>query len=875
MSTKKRKRAGRPPHAEAASARPAAPVPAGDGVAYLRNLGNSVVRLHQRHDLILTGGLAALAMVRARWDGMVYPAINTYFFWGIALLMCYWAARLLFGGANLRHGTPIALFAGFLAVALLTGGASVQWDATYRHWLTWCGHFFLFVLMAAGLRSRAAVSTVLGAYVVALVFVALFGILHLWYIMPQVRLDVKNNPMLLVKYFGFSELTPELKHRIEVNRAFGNTLFPNALAALLIVGIPYTAAQLWAAVKAWPGVAAAWREGTFASHSPRDLYTWFGVGVAVWFAVYVAVGLFVNAVLFRLGFFTQAWSYGLAVYGVPTAAAAAMAFLTHRAGGRAAFTAFASLGLPIALLLQGLCLYYTWSRGGILALTVACAVAAVLVWRGGVGRMAPAHAAAAAAIAVVSVAAWPVLAQVPGTPGEAAVPLAGETPEVDPEEVAEIDIGGRNLGLSEFTDPATARLRLNYWKVGLAMAKSHLWTGVGLGNFGTLYPKYQDPGATDVKTAHNDFLQMLVETGVFGFAIYLAFWGYFVIWGARRIWGEPERLARMVLGGIYAGALALMLHSIVDFPFVNPSLAFYGFLFTGAFYAYAAPAAAAPGRKTLHQFVALPLLVGVALTGGASLRLHQADAIVGDQADTNVRMVAAQALFGEQPYAQFEHVAALAGPGGATLDDLLAFAEVRVPDMIRRGEWNTVGPGSEVELGFLQSYGMVVVEDAAKARAFARAAIERRIAELERADRIYPHNPQTANLLYMWTTFLFDRVQDVNQKKALAMATYNWAKAGAERSPEEAVYRNYLGHALWRRAQMENVSRFLEDGLDAYRMATALQPLEPQWREDYGRALREYGAWLQEKAVDPERGRRLVDEGQRLLAAVEAERAGS
>ena len=55
-----------------------------------------------------------------------------------------------------------------------------------------------------------------------------------------------GNSDILYSFCGTRELTPDLKHRLGMNRAFGTFLFPNALAAFLILAIPYLLSELWA-----------------------------------------------------------------------------------------------------------------------------------------------------------------------------------------------------------------------------------------------------------------------------------------------------------------------------------------------------------------------------------------------------------------------------------------------------------------------------------------------------------------------------------------------------------------------------------------------------------------------------------------------------
>jgi O-antigen ligase len=60
--------------------------------------------------------------------------------------------------------------------------------------------------------------------------------------------------------------------------------------------------------------------------------------------------------------------------------------------------------------------------------------------------------------------------------------------------------------------------RLQVARDSVQMFEQHPWTGWGLGNFPIVYPKFRT-FATDlyVNEAHNDFVQLLVETGLLGF----------------------------------------------------------------------------------------------------------------------------------------------------------------------------------------------------------------------------------------------------------------------------------------------------------------------------------------------------------------------
>ena len=68
------------------------------------------------------------------------------------------------------------------------------------------------------------------------------------------------------------------------------------------------------------------------------------------------------------------------------------------------------------------------------------------------------------------------------------------------------------------TQQSTAQTRFDSWKVGLEMLLEHPVTGVGIGNFLPIYPKYSD---TKAHVAHNTFLQFASESGILAGLMYL------------------------------------------------------------------------------------------------------------------------------------------------------------------------------------------------------------------------------------------------------------------------------------------------------------------------------------------------------------------
>lgn len=102
---------------------------------------------------------------------------------------------------------------------------------------------------------------------------------------------------------------------------------------------------------------------------------------------------------------------------------------------------------------------------------------------------------------------------------------------------------------------------------GLKMVLDFAPFGSGLGTFRELYPWYEDPaqvGTTYVNHAHNDLLELLIETGIFGLLLVLLFARWFVS-TAWHLWSQNRTQQLLALGATTATA-AILAHSLVDYP---------------------------------------------------------------------------------------------------------------------------------------------------------------------------------------------------------------------------------------------------------------------------------------------------------------------
>ncbi len=114
--------------------------------------------------------------------------------------------------------------------------------------------------------------------------------------------------------------------------------------------------------------------------------------------------------------------------------------------------------------------------------------------------------------------------------------------------------------------------RVHVWQEVLRMVSANPLSGTGLGTFGLAFPLYRGFGNIyGWQQAHNDYLQILAESGVIGFGLLIA--GLFSI--VRRqlipIFVEPiQRQDPLVLGAAL-GIAVLLVHSSVDFNLQIPS----------------------------------------------------------------------------------------------------------------------------------------------------------------------------------------------------------------------------------------------------------------------------------------------------------------
>ena len=111
-------------------------------------------------------------------------------------------------------------------------------------------------------------------------------------------------------------------------------------------------------------------------------------------------------------------------------------------------------------------------------------------------------------------------------------------------------------------------VRTDYWRGGAKIVAERPWLGVGLDGFGENYGRHIRPQDDESIRAHNNYLQIWCEMGVFGLAAFVAFWASF--WkGASRGSGQTlpcdkatEREKALAILGAAVGPAAIVMEHL-------------------------------------------------------------------------------------------------------------------------------------------------------------------------------------------------------------------------------------------------------------------------------------------------------------------------
>ena len=112
--------------------------------------------------------------------------------------------------------------------------------------------------------------------------------------------------------------------------------------------------------------------------------------------------------------------------------------------------------------------------------------------------------------------------------------------------------------------------------------RDYRWFGTGLGSFETIYPRYQSvlPNRV-VDHAHNDFAELIAETGITGLVLALVSFQIFFSTAFRNLELRWNDLGECIRLGAAVGCCGVLVHSFSDFNLHIPANAAWFFACAG------------------------------------------------------------------------------------------------------------------------------------------------------------------------------------------------------------------------------------------------------------------------------------------------------
>jgi len=150
---------------------------------------------------------------------------------------------------------------------------------------------------------------------------------------------------------------------------------------------------------------------------------------------------------------------------------------------------------------------------------------------------------------------------------------------------------------SEAREEINGGVRLSIDRDCLRMLGKRPILGWGLGTFPIVYPEFRSFYSTFfVNQAHNDYLQLLVETGLTGFSIAICFLVLVFRQAAGKLRNWTETASGAMTMAALLGCVGILVHSFLDFNLQIPANA-------ALFYVLCAVAASAPLQESQRRRV--------------------------------------------------------------------------------------------------------------------------------------------------------------------------------------------------------------------------------------------------------------------------------
>jgi len=164
---------------------------------------------------------------------------------------------------------------------------------------------------------------------------------------------------------------------------------------------------------------------------------------------------------------------------------------------------------------------------------------------------------------------------------------------------------------------ASSVTRLNYWTSSIKMFFSRPIFGFGPNTFVFIYPAYQQNVLSSTRYAHNYFLEMLAEQGIFVALSFIAL--LLVIF--YRSYRALGRTKNGLILAIFIGLIAATLHNFIDFDWAYPANLITFWLLAGLVCGFFQPEAGLKidGHKKIALIAPISLALPLILFGAVNL----------------------------------------------------------------------------------------------------------------------------------------------------------------------------------------------------------------------------------------------------------------
>ena len=188
------------------------------------------------------------------------------------------------------------------------------------------------------------------------------------------------------------------------------------------------------------------------------------------------------------------------------------------------------------------------------------------------------------------------------------------------------------LNFSIYENPITLRW-LNF-KVALLIFRDFPWSGVGLGNYGTINPVYQQSLVNVTQYTHNTFLQLLSEIGI-PFLVFDLLVAILLVRGWVRSGlakqSDPEQPGLLQIS-LLVSLSAWLVHNLIDINLYFPSLGGLGIFLLALYFLQARPneritSGHSRSPSVLHRAFLLALLVSITILGIYTVKSYYAQTL--------------------------------------------------------------------------------------------------------------------------------------------------------------------------------------------------------------------------------------------------------